>query len=434
MGTSGAAEHRRRPAAPPRTTSGGLRFRSTEAVARTFASLSDRNYALFYAGQMLSLTGSWVEKPALSALAYDLTGQDEAWISWIGIIPLIPTLLVSIPAGAYADRRDPRRFVIWTQTLMMLGAAAMAALVFFGHCTIWHIAAYTAYSSGVFAADAAARQCLVVHLVPRERLTNAVALNASMFSVARFAGGAVYAALIRYTRLGNGGCIAMNAVSFGFVLAGLLMMRLTITPKPVTQIRRDPWAGIRYVWHTPAVRAALLIVCALSMFGFQISQTLIVYAHKVWNVGQAGFGDLHAAAGLGAFLGSLTLATRASNVHRGKMMLGYSAIAALFLCAFAAGPPFVAALFILAAGSFVMTQAQSAGNSLIQSTVPDELRGRVMSLYTLSVLASFPIGGFLAGFAAKTYGAPATTLVDAAVILAAVAVIAATHQTLRRTR
>lgn len=401
---------------------------------RTFDSLSERNYALFYSGQILSLVGSWVERPALQSLAYELTNRNEDWISWIGIIPLLPTLLVSLPAGAYADRRDPRRIVIWTQSLMMLGAAVMAGIVFFGQCNIWHIAAYTAYSSGVFAVDAAARQSLLVHLVPRERLTNAVALNASMFSVARFVGGTVYAALIHYTPFGDAGCIALNAVSFGFVLAGLFLMRLQIRPRPLAQHSSDIWEGLRYAMRTPAVRAALLMICVLSMFGFQISHLLIVYATKVWDVGAGGFGGMQTAAGLGAFLGALMLATRGANVHRGEMMLGYAVVGALMLAAFAAVTSFAAALVILAIGSLVMTQAQSAGNSLIQHTVPDELRGRVMSLYTLSVLASFPIGGFLAGFTAGRFGAPATTFADAALILVAVTAIAVTHPTLRRTR
>lgn len=396
----------------------------------TFASLRQRNYALFYAGQILSLTGSWVEKPALQSLAYKLTGRNEDWISWIGILPLLPTLLVSMPAGAFADRRDPRRIVIWTQTLMMAGAAVMAAFVYAGHCTIWHVAVYTVYSSGVFAADAAARQSLVVHLVPREQLTNAVALNASMFSVARFAGGAVYAAIV--TPLGNAGCIAMNAVSFGFVIAGLLLMRLSIAPHPdAHRDDDDAWEGVRYAFRTPQVRAALLVICVLSMFGFQISHLLIVYATKVWGVGEPGFGMMQTVAGLGAFLGSLALARRGAGVHRGRLMFAYCTAAAGLLACFSAEFPFHLALLVLGCGSFVMTQAQSAGNSLIQHSVPDRLRGRVMSLYTLGVLASFPIGGFLAGFAAKRYGAPATTLADAVIILVALVAIRVTHPSLR---
>ncbi len=401
---------------------------------RTFASLRERNYALFYVGQILSLVGSWTEKPALQSLAYDLTGRDENWISWIGIIPLVPTLLVSLPAGAFADRRDPRRIVIWTQALMMLGAAVMAAFVFLGHCTVWHIAVYTAYSAGVFAIDAAARQSLLVHLVPRERLANAVALNASMFSVARFVGGSVYAAIVRWSGNGNGTALAVNAVSFAFVLGGLLMMRISYKPHAEAHEGGDVWEGVRYVWRTPAVRAALLVICALSMFGFQVSQLFVVYAAKVWNRGDPGLGDMHAAAGLGAFLGSLALATRSGSVHRGRLMLGYAAVAALFLVAFSEAPPFEGALVLLACGAFLMTQAQSAGNSLIQHTVPDRLRGRVMVLYTTGILASFPIGGFLAGFSAKRFGAPATTFMDAAVILCAVLLIAMTHPTLRKTR
>lgn len=402
--------------------------------ARTFASLAERNYALFYAGQILSLTGAWVERPALQNLAYEITGHDERWIGWIGVIPLVPTVLVSIPAGALIDRRDPHRVVVWTQALMMLGAAVMGLVVLSGAVTIWHVAAYAAYSSGVFAVDAAARQSLLVHLVPRERLMNAIALNASMFSVARFAGGAVYSALSRAKLLGDGGCILLNAMSFAFVIVGLFLMRLSIAEKPRTQGPSQLWEGVRFASRTPQVRAALLMICVLSMFGFQLSHLFPVYAEKVWDVDRAGLGDLHTAAGLGAFVGSLTLATRVGDVHRGKMMFWYGSVAALCLAAFGSVPPFGAALVVLAAGNFLLTQAQSAGNAIIQSAVPDDLRGRVMSLYTLAVLASFPIGGFLGGFSAKGFGAPATTIADAAVILAAVAVIAFTHPMLRRAR
>jgi predicted MFS family arabinose efflux permease len=255
-----------------------------------------------------------------------------------------------------------------------------------------------------------------------------------MFSVARFIGGAVYAALIRYTSLGNGGCIAVNAVSYAFVLAGLFLMRLAPVPPSTTHSGTDVWEGVRYAWRTPVVRGALLLVCTLSMFGFQISHLLVVYATKVWDVGQVGFGDMHAAAGLGAFAGSLMLASRGTGVHRGRLMLAYCSAAAVLLAAFALGPPFWAALALLGLGGFVMTQAQSSANSLLQHTVPDGLRGRVLSLYTLAVLASFPIGGFLAGFAAKATSAPATTLADSVIILVAVAAIAATHPSLRRAK
>jgi predicted MFS family arabinose efflux permease len=413
---------------------------------RTFESLSERNYALFYAGQILSLTGSWAEKPALQSLAYKLTGHSEAWLSWIAVIPLFPTLLVSIPAGAYVDRRDPRRVVLWTQTLMMLGAAAMATIVLLGFCTIWHIAAYTAYSSAVFAVDAAARQSLVVHLVPRERLANAVALNSSMFSVARFLGGALFGAIFALTvgsgdaedpaqtTRGNGVCIAANAVSYAFVLGGLLMMKLAVRPSAEPKHPRGIWEGVRFAWRTPEVRGTLLVICALSMFGFQVSQILVVYAVKVFGVGDQGFGHMQIAMGLGAFLGSLALATRSADVHRGKLMLGYCVAAAAFLALFASVPAFRVALITLGCGAFVMTQAQSAGNSLLQHAVPDELRGRVMSLYTAAVLASFPIGGFLAGFGADRFGAPATTAADAAIVVAAIALVAVTHPALRRTR
>jgi MFS family permease len=401
---------------------------------RTFASFSERNYALFFAGQVLSLTGSWTEKPALQALVYEITHHDARWLGWIGAIPLFPTLLVSLPAGALVDRANPRRVVIVTQLLMMLGAAAMATLVRFGTVTAWHVLAYSVWSSGVFAVDAAARQALVVRLVPRERLTNAIALNTSMFSVARFAGGIVFALIISYTDLGKGGCIALNAISFAFVIVGLLLMRLPPEPPAPPRGGSHLWEGVDYARRAPTVRAALLVVIALSMFGFQISHLLPVFAEKVWAVGEPGLGYLNAAAGIGALAGSLALATRAADVHRGRLMLRYCLAAPVFLCLFAAGFPFALGMVVLAAGGFVMTQTQSCANSLIQHDVPDALRGRVMSLYTLSVLASFPVGALFAGYVADRWGAPVTTLADAVVILAVVAAIRITHPALRETR
>lgn len=401
---------------------------------RTFASFAERNYALFFAGQVLSLTGSWTEKPALQALVYDITNHDARWLGWVGAIPLIPTLLVSLPAGALVDRADPRRVVIASQTLMMVGAAAMAALVRFGDVRPWHVLAYTIWSSGVFAIDAAARQALVVRLVPRERLTNAIALNTSMFSVARFAGGIAFALIISYTNLGIAGCIALNAISFAFVIMSLFALRLPAEPPPPPRGDDHLWEGLRFAYRTPSVRAALLVVIVMSMFGFQISHLLPVFAEKVWNVGEPGLGYLNAAAGVGALAGSLALATRASDVHRGRLMLGYCLAAPVLLALFAAAGPFTLGMAALAAGAFVMTQTQSCANSMIQHAVPDGLRGRVMSLYTLAVLASFPVGALFAGYLADAWGAPVTAFADALVILAVIVAIRVTHPALRETR
>jgi MFS family permease len=402
----------------------------------TFASLRERNYLLFFCGQVLSLIGTCTERPALQALVYDITGHDARWLGYVGVIPLLPSVLFSIPAGALVDRGNPHRVVVWTQALMMLGAAAMAMVVSFGHehLTPWHVVAYAAFSSSVFAVDAAARQSLVVELVPRERVTNAVALNNSMFSVARFAGGLLFAVIVQSTNLGIAGCIGLNAISFGFVIGGLLLMRLAPRPRDGSLEKPHPLGGIAYVRRTPAVRATLLVVVILSLFGFQISHLLPVYAHKVWNTGDVGIGYLNAAAGVGAFAGSLALAKRSAGVHRGRLVVGYCVAAPVFLALFASGLPLPVAMVALAAAGFVMTQAQAASNSLIQHTVPDELRGRVMSLYTLSVLAAFPVGALFAGSLAGVVGAQMTTLLDCLLIVLFVVAIRVTHPSLREAR
>ena len=400
----------------------------------TFEALRERNYLLFFGGQVVSLTGTWMERAALASLVYELSGHSAQWLGWLGFVPLVPSLLLSIPAGAWADRVPLRPMIVSTQALMMLGSAAMSLWIVLGYATPQHVLVYAAYGSAVFAVDAAARQTFVVTLVRRERLTNAVALNATSFNVARLGGGIAFWAVMQYTELAEAGCLALNALSFGFVIAGLLKIRDRAAPPTA---RREPLGlleGLRYCARTPHVRGALLITFILSMFGFQVTHLLPVYAEKVFEAGKPGLGQLHAAAGVGALLGGLTLATRSARVHRGRLVVLCGLAAPFLLTAFAQAPTLLVGMALLGLGGFVLIQAHSAANALIQSTVPDELRGRVMSVYTLSILVSFPLGGLLGGLAADRWGAQFTTLIDAGVILVAVAAVRWTHRALRDAR
>lgn len=399
----------------------------------TFSALRERDFALFFSGQVLSLTGTWMERAALASLVYRLSAFDERWLAIIGLVPLFPVLVVSMPAGALADRVPLLRLVLATQILMMTAAAGMTLLVASGDATPFHVAVYAAIASALFAVDAPARQALVPRLVERRNLTNAIALGAVSFNAARLVGGVGFWAVVTATSWGEAGCLALNVVSFGAVIAGLVLIR---THPPVVAAGERPQSGfadgLRYAWATPVVRGALLVVLATSFLGFQVSHLLPVYAEKVWDVGRGGLGSLHAWFGAGALAGGLLLATRSGHVHRGRLIFLCGAAAAVLLATLASMPSFLGGCIVLAACGFVLIQMHSASNAVIQSNVPDALRGRVMSLFTLSVLGAFPLGGLAAGFSAKAFGAPATTFASAVLVGAAVAAIRATHRDLAR--
>jgi MFS family permease len=397
----------------------------------TFDALRERNYRLFYAGLALSLIGTWMERAALSWLVYRITGDSEMWLGLAAGMPIIPALLLSIPAGALVDRVRVRTVLLCTQSLMCVGAAGVAALVLSGNVQPWHVLVYIVYASSVFAVDAPARHAFVVRLVGPERITNAFALNAVAFQVAQVVGSAVFGVLMAQTDLGEGGCLVINACSFLCVLASLLMIRETVPATDAALERPHPLEGLRHAVRTPVIRGALLVSVTTAMFGFQIGQLLPVYAKKVWLEGADGFAWLRGAMGLGALVGGATLATRSATIMRGALIRRYGFFVPPLLLAFAHAPGFEVGLVVMCALGFTMIQLHSSCSSLVQSTVPDALRGRVSSLFTLSVLASFPTGGFLAGQTAEFIGAPWTTTIAAVIVAIAYATIHVTHRDLR---
>jgi MFS family permease len=362
----------------------------------------------------------------------------------VAVAPLIPVLLVSIPAGALVDRVDIRRMVMATQAAMMLGAAALAGLVFFGHVEEWHIVAYAAFAGTVFAVDAPARQAFVTQLVPRDKLTNAIALNAITFNTARVAGGLLFAGAIwlgTELRLAEDHgvrhlealCLALNVPTYGCFLLGLWRMR-DLRPRTAVAAaaRRGIAGGLGYAARTPHARGLLLLVLVTALFGFQVSHLLPVYAEKVWGTGKEGFGELSAALGTGALAGGLAIATFAARVHRGKLVTACSLGGPFLLYVFAGTDSFAVGLVSIALAGFVMVQTHVGCNALLQSRVPDELRGRVMSLFTLGILSAFPLGGLMAGFLSKEQGAPMSTFVAATIVVLAAGLIHLTHPALRR--
>ncbi len=440
----------------------------------TFAALEERDFRLFYAGLVVSLVGTWMERAALQWLVYRLTGNSEVWLGLVVGVPLIPALLVSLPAGIVIDRVRVRRVLLLTQTLACVGAAVFATLVLTGHVTPWGIVAYAAYSSGVFAIDAPARQAFVARVVGPLRITNAVALSAVAFQAAQVGGSALFGWLFAHTPLGEGGCIALNAASFAAIIVSLFAIRERPVDLAGGRVAPNPLDGLRLAWRAPVLRAALLTAVCTSLLGYQVNQLLPVYAKKVWTddtaalvraaagspapapsadaspapaaaASSAGaalaraveekdaeqFANMRVAVAIGALLGGLVLASRGPALRRGKLVARRAILVPPVLLAFSLIPWYGAGLALLGAAGFLMIQTHSSCSSILQTHVPDELRGRVASLFTLAVLASFPLGGFLAGQIAAQLGARATTSIAAIALAAAYAAIHATHREFR---
>ena len=398
----------------------------------TFSALRDRRYAAFFTGQVLSNTGTWMERAALSSLVYALTGHDERWLAFVAVLPAIPAFGFSMWAGAIVDRVDVRRFIVGTQVALLVLAALLAALASAGLVQPWHVAVYTFVASSVFVFDAPARQSFVPRIVDRKDLTNALALSAVTFNVARLLGGAAFGFVMVSTTWGWPGCFWLNAASFVFPVIALSRIRENVRAAVADEHRVEGLLqGVQFAWRTPIIRGAVLVVLLTSLLGFQVSHLVPVYAEKVWRVGVAGQGTLHAYIGLGALAGGLSVAAFARRVRRGPHVLRTAFLASLLLALAARSEDFTVALWLLAGAGFLLIQTHTCCNALIQSHVPDALRGRVVALFTMCVLGAFPVGGLLAGWAAHSWGAPVTTVVSAALLALSVLLMGWGHRELR---
>lgn len=395
--------------------------------ATRWPALRNRPFAAFLASMLLSNVGSWTERLALATLVYRTTGFDEAWLALVSFAPALPVFVVSVPAGALTDRMPLRRLVLATQTAMMLAAAAMTWAVAAERVTPEIVVAYAIVASALFSIDAPARQALVPRIVPREHLTNALALNAVAFNSARLLGGVVFFLIVRFTPFGETGCLALNAATYALPLWVVWRLR-EAPPAPRGEGDGVPpghalLAGFRFAWRNPAVRAALLVLGSAGIFGWHLSHLFPVYAEKVWATGREGVGTMQTCFGLGALVGAATLAARSAHVDLGRTVYtcGFAAAGLLFVLPLA--PTAAWAYPLLAGCGFLLIQAHAACNAIIQNTVPDALRGRVAALFTLTVLGCFPIGGLAAGFCAKGVGAQATTVIAAWSFVASLLVI-----------
>jgi len=391
----------------------GLPRRVSGATWRdTFAALKHRNFRLFFVGQLVSLIGTWMQATAQGWLVYQLTGS-KVLLGTVAAVGTLPMLLLSLWGGSVADRRSKRTVIIITQIGMMLTAFVFAALVGSGHIQPWHILVLAALGGVAMAFDMPARQAFMVEMTSTEHLMNAVSLNSSIVNGARVVGPAVAGLLMAHA--GIAWCFILNGVSFIAVIVGLMMMRLPkfIPPAKPHSARRHILEGFKYVAGHRRVRILLLLFGVVGVFGWSYAVLLPAYATDILHVGESGYGGLLSANGFGALLGALTVATWGSRVRPRLLILGglwlFSAM--LLLLAVVRWYPLV--LLCLAVGGWGMLLYFSTTNTLIQGSVSNAMRGRVMGIWALVFGGMMPLGGLESGFLSHAVGVPWTIAVGA---------------------
>lgn len=382
-----------------------------------FRALKHRNYRLFFLGQSLSLVGTWITRIACSWLVYRLTGS-EFLLGLVTFVGQIPTLLVSPIAGVYIDRWNRHRVLVITQVLSMLQSIGLAVLTLTGRITVTDVLVLQAFQGIVNAFDTPARQSFVVQMVDdRADLANAIALNSTMVNGSRMVGPAIGGLLIAV--VGEGWCFAIDAASYVFVLASLLAMRVggIIRSVQFTPVIDALKAGFDYVSGFAPVRSALLLVALISILGVPYQVLMPVMAAEVLGGGANTLGALMMSMGLGALLGSMYLASRQTVIGLGRRIAQAAMLFGAALIAFAASRNVWLSLAILPFTGIGFIVTLAATNTVMQTVVPEGLRGRVMSFYTVAFLGTSPIGSLVAGFAAERIGAPATIAIGGAACL-----------------
>jgi MFS family permease len=393
--------------------------------------LRHRNFQLFFSGQLISLIGTWMQTVAQSWLVYRLT-KSGLKLGAVGFASQIPVFLIAPLGGIVADRSNRQHVVIATQTASMVLAFALAALTLLNYVQVWHVFVLAALLGVVNAFDIPGRQSFLVDMVGKEDLMNAIALNSSMFNGARVIGPAVAGVLV--ARLGEGWCFFANGVSYIAVIAGLVMMNVHAPAR--VSAKTSPWEhvveGFQFVNRTAPIRALLLLLGVVSITGMPYVVLMPIFADKILHSGGQEFanmigshdlgavrlGILMGAAGIGALLGALTLAMRTGVKGLGKWVTICCAGFGVSLMFFAASKSFwISVLLLLPVGYFIMLQMASS-NTLIQVMVPDELRGRVMAVYSMMFMGMAPLGALLGGALSDRVGAPMTIMLGGIVAVA----------------
>jgi MFS family permease len=378
--------------------------------------LGHRNFRLYWSGQLVSLVGTWMQNVARGWLVLELT-HSAFWLGMVGLATSLPVLVLSVWAGTLVDRVSKRALVIVTQTISMLAAFLLAALTISGTVQVWQVMAISLVLGTVFAFDGPARQSFTVEMVGKEDLMNAVALNSSIFNGARVVGPAIGAVVLAWQ--GPGLAFFLNGLSFLAVIVGLFMMKLP--PHVRTRVSENSFKrmmeGLHYVRRDDTIAMLMLLICAVSIFAYPYAVLMPIFADSVLQVGTAGYGMLMAFSGIGSLLGaiSLTLQSGRPDTRRGRTVkIGIIGMP-LFLAVFALSQNYLLSLAMLIGVGWTMISVNATINTLVQTNVPDHLRGRVNGVYTFLFVGMAPAGNLQAGVLADHLGAPVAVFIGALV-------------------
>ncbi len=370
-----------------------------------FRALKHRNFQLFFAGQLVSLIGTWMQSTAQLWLVYRMTNS-PALLGIFGFASQIPILFLASLGGYVGDRYNRHRGVVWTQTTAMILSFVLAALTLLGAVRVWEIILIAFFAGIVNAFDVPIRQAFLVQMVGKEDLPNAIALNSSIFNGARIVGPALAGFAIAW--IGEGWCFFLNGISFLAVIIALLMMRLDkFEPRASKGSPLQNFVqGFRFAMSDRPIRSALLLLSLMSLLGMQYSVFMPIFARDILHGGPSRLGLLMSFAGVGAIAGALHFAGRTDYKGLVEWIAATSTTCSLGIVLFSQSRVYWLSAVALLAVGFSATSQMAATNTMVQGRVPDELRGRIMAVYATMVMGVQPLGALIAGGVAKRIGAP----------------------------
>ena len=374
---------------------------------RSFSALSHRNFRLFFWGQLISVVGVWMQVTAQQWLVYRITGSQTS-LGMVTFISFLPVLLLSLFMGVITDQFPRRTLLVATQVWFMVLAFILALLTWLHLIEYWHILVLSFLTGVANALDMPARQAFVVEMVDDEKddVLNAIGLNSALFNIARIIGPAIGGAVVG--ALGEAPAFTLNGISYLAVIVALMMMKFSIPPKTASRGHsldklKD---GFGYIAAEKMIFGLVIVVAAISLVGFGALTLVPVFAKDILQIGAEGFGKLLSAQGAGALIGAGILIFFGDHLHKGRLLIFSRFLLGPAILALAISRiPWVSMVIMGVLGYSFITQL-TLTNTLIQTVVPDDLRGRVLSTYTWAIGGFYPLGSLLMGYLGDQLGAP----------------------------
>ena len=394
------------------------------------SALTYRDFRVLWLGAFASSIGTWMQKVAQSWLVFTLTNS-PFYLGLDAFLGELPILLLTLLGGVVADRRDRRSVLLVSQCVQMSTAFALAALVYWDAVKVWHILALSCITGTAQAFGGPAYQSLLPNLVRRDDMPNAIALNSTQFNLARVIGPLL--AGVALATLGSAACFALNGVSFLFVIASLLMLHIRhVFVTPTQSIAREMRLGLSFVWHDPVILTMTFLALCTTLLASPVLTLLPVIARDVFGLGPDGYSRLMAFSGAGAVIGALIVAWLGRFNGMGRVVLLVQVVLGLVLAAFASSRLLHLSYVLIFFGSIGLMMSFSLLTSLVQLAAPNEMRGRVVSIYMMAFRGGMPLGSLAAGYFAGLTSAPATLMVTGLLLSFVAAVFLARAKTVRQ--